>query len=227
MVHVGHLALPAARELAAAAQRVGADAISAMAPSYFKPDNVGALIAWCAEVAGAAPELPFYFYDIPDWTGVRLPMPEFLERGTESIPTLAGIKFTNADLMQFQQCLRASGGAFEILFGRDECLLAAWSLGGRGAVGSTYNFAAPLYRRLQARFAAGDLAAAAREQYTAVQLVKTLAAPGYLAASKWLMERLGVPVGPPRLPLQPLDAPAIERLERDLARLDWPAPSRP
>jgi len=32
-------------------------------------------VACCAEIAGAAPALPFYFYDIPILTGVQFSMP--------------------------------------------------------------------------------------------------------------------------------------------------------
>ena len=56
-----------------------------------------------------------------------------------------GIKFTNNDLMTLQECLALDG--FDIVFGYDELLLAGLTLGVKGAVGSTYNFAAPLYQR--------------------------------------------------------------------------------
>ena len=49
--------------------------------------------------AAAAPGVPFYFYDIPALTGVQFPMSEFLAHAPKLIPTLAGIKFTNPDLM--------------------------------------------------------------------------------------------------------------------------------
>src|SRR5688572_17567701 len=70
IVHVGSNCLADARALAAQAQRLGAVAISALAPSYFKPRFLDVLIACCAEIASAAPETPFYYYDIPALTGV-------------------------------------------------------------------------------------------------------------------------------------------------------------
>src|SRR5437867_908013 len=65
VVHVGSNCLPDARTLAAQAQSLGATAIAAMPPSYFKPRSLDVLIECCGEVAAAAPELPFYYYDIP------------------------------------------------------------------------------------------------------------------------------------------------------------------
>ena len=143
IVHVGSNCLADARVLAAQAEQLGVAAISALTPSYFKPRSVDALVACAADIAAAAPRTPFYFYDIPVMTGVNLPMPEFLARGRERIPTLTGLKFTNPDLMAYQQCRRVNNGAFDVPWGGDEFLLAALALGATSAVGSTYNFAAP------------------------------------------------------------------------------------
>ena len=44
IVHVGHNSQPEARTLAAFSQRIGADAIAAMAPCYYRPSNVDDLI---------------------------------------------------------------------------------------------------------------------------------------------------------------------------------------
>jgi N-acetylneuraminate lyase len=227
VVHVGGNCLGDARALAAQAEELGALAIAALAPSYFKPRDVDALVAWCAEVAGAAPRTPFYFYDIPSLTGVHLPMPEFLERGALRIPTLAGLKFTSPDLMAYQRCLRAGGGAFDVPYGVDEWLLAALALGARGAVGSTYAFAAPLYRRMLRAFAAGDLDSARREQHRAAELVHLLAGYGYMEAARAVMAMQGVNVGAPRLPHGRLTAEQVARLRRDLETLgffDWLRP---
>jgi len=219
IVHVGSNCLSDACALAAHAQEAGASAVAALAPSYFKPRDLDALIACCAAIAVKAPALPFYFYDIPALTGVSLPMPEFLERASRVIPTLAGIKFTNLDFAQLQLCLDLK--SHDIAWGVDEALIGALACGVRSAVGSTYNFAAPIAQRLVDAFHRGDLETARREQLRLVRLVAALARHGYLAAAKYLMERLGVEVGPPRLPLTPLRPEQIQVLEDDLARLGF------
>ncbi|MFM8270989.1 MAG: dihydrodipicolinate synthase family protein, partial [Gemmata sp.] len=131
VVHVGANCLADAKQLAAQADALGAAAISAVAPSYFKPKSLDVLIQWCAELAAAAPNTPFYFYDIPVLTGVAFPMTEFLEQAPARVPTLRGIKFTNPDLMTYQRLIRAGEGRFDILFGIDEQFLAAVVLGAR------------------------------------------------------------------------------------------------
>ncbi len=200
VVHVGSNCLADARRMAAQAQTLGAAAIAALAPSYFKPRSLDALVACCADIAAAAPALPFYFYDIPALTGVQFSMPEFLALAADRIPTLAGIKFTNADLMAYQKCLHAQDGRFDIPWGVDEYLLAALVLGAVGGVGSSFNFAAPIYNRMIGAFQRCDLATARTEQFRSVQLIELLAGYGYLGAAKTVMGFLGVEVGPARLP---------------------------
>jgi len=200
IVHVGSNCLGDAQALAAQAEELGALAVAALAPNYFKPQNLATLIDCCAEIAGAAPNTPFYFYDIPALTGVHFSMPDFLVQARSLIPTLAGIKFTSSDLMAYQLCLHTDGGRFDLPYGIDEHFLAALALGAEGAVGSSYNFAAPLYHRIMAAFDAGDIFAAQEEQFRSAQLIHLLACYGYLGAAKAVMKMIGVDVGPARLP---------------------------
>jgi N-acetylneuraminate lyase len=203
-VHVGHNCLSEAVALAAQARQVGAAAVAAMSPSYFKPASVQALVDYCAPIAAEAEPLPFCFYDIPGMTGVRLKMSEFLYQARFQIPTLRGLKYSNDDLFELQECVRLDHGAFDVLFGLDECLLAGLCLGVRGAVGCTFNFAAPVYQRLMRAFGEHDLEAARAEQGKAIDLIKTLSEFGFLAASKSVMAMLGVDCGPVRPPLRNL-----------------------
>jgi N-acetylneuraminate lyase len=220
VVHVGHHCLPDAQALAAHAARTGATAIAALAPSYFKPQTVDDLVDFCAAVASAAPALPFYFYHIPSMTGVSLPMADFLRRGSERIPSLAGLKFTHNDLMMLQECLAVGDGAFDVVHGYDETLLAGLALGVRGAVGSTYNFAAPVYHAVLRAFEAGDLAAARKAQRRSVEMVRVLIDFGTLRAAKAIMAMLGVDCGPVRLPLRPLSPGETQELYERLRPLD-------
>jgi N-acetylneuraminate lyase len=221
IVHVGGNSVADSRKLAAHAQSVGAAAISALSPSYFKPATLDLLIACTAEISNAAPALPFYFYDIPIMTGVKFSMPDFLNRAGKSIPNLAGIKFTNPDMMAFQQCLHVKDGRFDIPWGCDEYFLAALALGAVGGVGSTYNFAAPIYQRLISAFKRGDIAAARVEQFRSVRLVDLLASQGYMGAAKSVMTVLGIDVGPARLPAGNLSVEQRTQLQRSLDEMGF------
>lgn len=202
IVHVGHLSAGEARSLAAHAQTIGANATATVAPSFFKPAGQAELVGWCAQVAAGAPKLPFYYYTIPSMTGVSLSAADFLAAAESQIPNLAGIKFTFENLMDFSRATAHAGGKFNVLFGRDEILLAGLSLGAKGAVGSTYNFAAPLYLRIIEAFRRGDLEAARRDQARAIEFIGVLDRFGGLVAGKTAMKLIGVDCGPVRLPLR-------------------------
>lgn len=226
-VHVGHNCQGEARELAAHAKEVGAAAVAVVAPGYFRPTRIEELVDFCAPIAAEAAPLPFYFYDIPGMSGVRVATSRFLSQARERIPNLVGLKFSNNDLVELQECVQLDGGAFDVLFGSDECLLAGLCLGIRGAVGSTYNFAAPLYQRIVKAFESGDIATARAEQIKSVRLVRALEKYGFLPASKVVMEMLGVDCGPARSPLRNLSpAERLELWERLKALDVFPRPLR-
>lgn len=201
IAHVGGNCIEDCKTLARHAASLGFSAISALAPSYYKPGSISSLIEWCAAIAGEAPRTPFYYYDIPVLTGVTLPMEQFLVEAPARIPTLAGIKFTNPDLVSYRRSLEVAGDRFDLPFGIDEAMLGGLATGARGAVGSTFNWAPQLYRDLIAAFHRGDLVEARRLQSLAISMIDAIAATGFLGTAKALMARLGVPVGPARLPL--------------------------
>ncbi len=222
IVHVGHNSAEESRALAIHASRIGAHACAAIGPSFFRPDKAEQLVEFCAQIAAAAPDLPFYYYHIPIFTGLKVPMIEFLRRAARRIPNLAGLKFTDDDLMGFAQCLNFEGGRFNILFGRDELLLGALALGATGAVGSTYNFLAPLYQQLIVAFKKGDLTSARRFQQAAVEIIALMNGRGGLPAGKAMMKLIGIDCGPVRLPLRNLTAEEAESLARELKALGFP-----
>ena len=212
LVHVGAASLADAVSLARHAGDLGVDSISAMAPCYFKPVSCGDLAAFLAAIAAAAPRTPFYYYDIPSWTGVTFRSSELLERHAAAIPTLAGIKYTSADLADFERCVAVDGGRFAIYWGTDEALLAGLALGAAGAIGSTYNFAAAEARAVMDAFAVGDMPRARAAQLEVVRIVDLLASHGYMRAAKAVMRMLGVDCGTVRPPLRPATADELAAL---------------
>ena len=216
IIHVGHNSIPAAAELACHAEESGADAVGMMPPCYLKPENVDDLVECCGRVARQAPGIPFYYYHIPDLTGVTLSMTEFLEKGAGAIPNLAGIKYTSSDLAEFLQCLNFMDGAFDLLFGRDEALLAGLAMGAGSAIGSTYNFAAPIYNRIISNFELGNLEDARRDQLFMADTVALMKRYGFLPAAKAVMAMTGVPCGPVRLPLRELSGKEKTALRKEL-----------
>lgn len=222
IIHVGHNSLPACREMAAHAQTHGAWAVSAMAPSFFKP-SVDELVDYCAKIAEAAPGLPFYYYHIPSMTGVSFPVLEFLKRAAPRIPTLAGVKFTWENLMDFGLCIDHEDGRFDMVFGRDEILLCGLVLGARAAIGSTYNFAAPLYHAIFAAFESGRREEAVRLQRLAMKAVAECVAASprspLSAIRAMTAQRMGIDLGPPREPMAPMSPASADALGKRMETL--------
>lgn len=229
IAHVGDNCIENAKTLARRARELELAAVSALAPSYYKPGNLDALIDWCAAIAATAPNLPFYYYDIPALTGVSLPIERFLVEASARIPNLAGVKFTNPDLVSYRRSLDAAGQRFDLPWGIDEALLAGLATGARAGVGSTYNFAPKLYVDLMKAFERGDLAEARRLQSLSIAMVDAIATKGFIGTAKALMVRLGVSVGPARAPL---GNPTEQQFESVFSRLielgfqEWGAPAR-
>ena len=209
IVHVGTTSQRDAMALAAHAQRVGADAVSTLPPFFFRPSGAGQVVEFCRPIAAAAPELPFYYYHIPSMSGVLLPVVDLLAAARERIPTFRGVKFTHPDLMDFQRCLAAAAAAddeIELAWGADEMLLGALAVGAKAAVGSTYNYAAPIYQQMIAAHRAGDLPTARRLGVQTCDAVAVLLRHGVLRTGKATMAMIGLDCGPTRPPIEPLTA---------------------
>uniref|UniRef100_A0A8C5PXC2 N-acetylneuraminate lyase n=1 Tax=Leptobrachium leishanense TaxID=445787 RepID=A0A8C5PXC2_9ANUR len=156
IVHVGCLSLADSKDLAAHASSCGADGISAIAPSFLKPSNPDALVMHLKEVAAAASNLPFYYYHIPNLTGVKYQMYDLMGKMQKHIPSFRGVKFTDVNLMDYSLCLHEYK-TFEVLYGVDEQLLGALACGAHGAVGSTYNYLGSTTNKMLSAFEKGDL----------------------------------------------------------------------
>ncbi len=216
IIHVGSNCLADACRLADQARKLQADGIAAVAPCYFRPTDTLLLVDCCAQIAAAAPELPFYYYEIPSITGIHLPTDRFLSEAMERIPSFGGLKYSNSDLPLLQRCVAIAAGRLELFFGSDEILLAALGFGATGAVGSTYNIAAPLYRRMLAAAANGDFETARAAQLQSVGLVDVLSRHGYLPSLKAVLTYRGIPMGPVRLPLRNLGAEQVTVLLKEI-----------
>lgn len=221
VVHVGHNSITDSRALAAHAGEIGADAIAAIAPSFFRPDGIDALVDWCVQVASAAPKTPFYYYHMPSMSGVNIAMADFLPVAAKRIRTFGGIKFTHENIMDYGLTLAAAAGKYDILFGRDEILLSALAVGAKGAVGSTYNYASALYNRIIKAFDAGDMKSAAAMQTESMRFIQTFCKHGGMNANKAILGLLGMDFGPVRPPMTPVSKEKIAAMKADLEQIGF------
>lgn len=225
IVQVGHNSLKQARRLAKHAQEIGADAISAIPPAYFKIDSLDVLLLCLSEITAGAPDLPFYYYHIPRLTNVQFDVVEFLRLGAQRLPTLHGVKYSTSTTWEFQACVDLEGGRFNMLFGADEMLLSGLVAGAHGAVGSTYNFAAPLYNGIIAAHKRGDIVEAQRLQGLSVKMIQPLNKYGSPSSNgpslKAMMKLIDLDCGPMRLPQISLTSEKLDLLQHDLEAIGF------
>lgn len=206
IIHTGHTSLTDQIILAKHAQDIGAFGFATMAPMFIKPTTIEQLVNHSALEAAGAPDLPYYFYHLPSISGVYLSMRKFLESADDKIPNLAGIKFSQLDPVEANRCINFKDGKYNILWGHDENLLPAMSLGIRGAVGSNYNWVAPLYNQIMEHFLNGNLQKARELQEISINIVNALFhVSNFRGGSKEIMRWLGIDLGPVMSPLFEID----------------------
>ncbi|MCJ7448980.1 MAG: dihydrodipicolinate synthase family protein [Bacteroidales bacterium] len=207
-------------ENAVFSREIGMSAIAVMAPYFFKPVDATQLAEFVARVGEAVPDMPVYFYHIPVLTGVYMPLIGFMKKICEMIPNFAGIKYTNEDFMDFLSCLNYKEGAYDLLWGRDECILSALILGCKGAVGSTYNYAAPLYQTLISSFNKGYFHEAKKLQQRSVDMIELFGKYGGIATGKAFMKYIGLDCGKFRLPVKNMTDKMYEDFVKDVELLN-------
>lgn len=221
MTLLGGTSIADCKELALHAQSVGLDAISFTAPFYFKPANVKQLAQCCMEVASVVPDMPFYYYHIPVLTGVNFAMIDLLKELHGQLPNFRGIKYTHEDFMDFLSCLHFADGKYDMLWGRDENMLPALALGTKGAVGSTYNYAAPLYNDMIKAFNKGDLPKAQQLQQLSIDMIRLLGKYGGIATGKAFMKLIGLDCGEFRLPVKNMSETDFTAFQKDTELINF------
>ena len=221
MTLLGGTCIADCKELALYAQHSGIYGVSFTAPFYFKPANAEMLAACCKEIADVVPDMPFYYYHIPVLNGCNVSMIDLLKNVDKTIPNFAGIKYTHEDFMDFLSCLHFQNGKYDMLWGRDENMLSALAVGAKGAVGSTFNYAAPLYYDLIDAFNNNNLKKAQALQLKSIDMITLLGKYGGIASGKVYMKLIGLDCGEFRLPVKNMSSHQFELFKKDTEQINF------
>jgi len=220
ILHVGSTSVVTAKDLAAHGASIGVDAIALTAPSYIKPTNAEYLVKYAAEVASAAPNLPFFYYHFPVITGNHhISMYDFFIEARKVIPNLRGAKYTSMDLHDFMRTVPLNDYGYDILGGYENILIAYYAAGGKGGVGISYNILGNLHRKIASIFDSGNLELARKEQQKSLEFFSLLDRLGLplIPAHKLLTTlKTGIHLGNTRLPLPTLTSEQANRLVNEL-----------
>jgi len=190
IAQIGSLNENDAADLARCASRLGYDAVSSVAPFYYK-FSFDEIYQYYARLADAA-ALPMLVYHIPSFSGVNMGVAE-LSRFLED-DRFVGLKYTSNDFFMLEQCKTRHPGKI-VYNGFDEMFLAGLSMGADGGIGSTYNFMADKFVAIQKLFAEGKLAEAQKIQQEANRIIAVLCKVGVMQAEKEVLNQLGFDFG--------------------------------
>jgi N-acetylneuraminate lyase len=203
-------------ELAAHAQSVGADAIAAIPPIYFKLPEYAIAKYW-NDISGAAPDLDFIIYNIPQLANTALTRPLFQEMLKN--PKVIGVKNSSAPTQDIQT-FKAAGGEDCVIFnGPDEQFISGRIMGAEGAIGGTFGVMPKLYLKADAYFQSGDYEKAQALQYDINEIIGLLCS-GHgcmYAVIKGVLRKNGLEIGSVRAPmpeLVPADEPIVDQCDR-------------
>ena len=183
------------------AERAGADAVSVITPFFVTPSS-GELYEHYVAIARAT-RLPVVLYANPSRTNCPL-SPSVVQR-LAAIENIVGIKDSSGDLSLTAEYVRVGGERFSVLAGRDTLILASLVYGARGAIAATANVAPALVASIYDRFTAGDQAGALRAQQELAPLRHAFELGTFPAVIKEALNLIGIPVGPCRAPVGPLE----------------------
>lgn len=155
-------------ELARHAESVGADAIAAIPPIYFRlPEH--AIAQYWNDISSAAPDTDFIIYNIPQLAGVALTMNLFAEMRKN--PNVIGVKNSSMPVQDIQMFKAAAGDDYVIFNGPDEQFISGSVIGAEGAIGGTYGAMPELFLKMDEYVKAGELLKAKEIQYAVNDII--------------------------------------------------------
>ena len=190
IVHIASTNFNEAIELAKQAEKVGADAISAIPPIFFAYDE-NDVFNYYKKLAESV-SIPLIVYFNPN-AGVNF-TPEMAARIFE-IDNVSGIKWTSPNYFGMNVLKQLTHGEMNIINGPDEMLLMGLNAGADGGIGSTYNFMLPKIKKVYKEFTSGNKDAAMAAQTDVNRIIHVLLKYKVIPACKAILEKQGVPVG--------------------------------
>lgn len=194
-------------------QDQGIEAVSVITP-YFNGATQAELFKHYDSIARAT-SLPVMLYTIPAKTGVQLNIDTV--RRLSEIPNIRGIKDSGGDFDRLLQLINLKREDFAVFTGTDSMILWTLMAGGDGAVAATTNAVPSVVMSIWNNFHKGDIAAA-RQAQEALRPLRDAFALGTLpVVLKTAAGLLGMPAGPARSPVLPLDEAALDKLKKAIA----------
>lgn len=197
--HIGCISTGQAIELGKHAEKVGVDAISSIPPFYYN-FSFNEIKSYYYDIVDNV-NLPMFIYNFPAFSGVTLNSTNLKEFICDN--RFLGVKHTSYDLYQLQQ-MKSLDERLIMFNGHDEVFLGGLAMGADGAIGSTYNFMAEKFVKMDELYHANKLEEAQKVQIEANEIIKALIKVGVLPGVKYALELQGIECGGCRKPFKGL-----------------------
>jgi 4-hydroxy-tetrahydrodipicolinate synthase len=190
-------------ELSREAAKIGVDGILGTVPYYNNPPQEG-LFQHFQAIAGSV-ELPVILYNIPARSPRTMDSSTTLRLARE-VPNIVGIKEASANFKQIGEIIRDAPSGFRVWSGNDGDILTIMALGGYGVVSVAAHLVGKQIAALMRAYVAGETAHAAELHHRLMPLVDALFVTSSPIPLKYALNKIGMRVGPTRLPLVPIDS---------------------
>jgi 4-hydroxy-tetrahydrodipicolinate synthase len=192
-------------KLSERAMKAGADALLAVVPYYNKPPQEGMYQHFKA-IAEVGPTI---MYNIQGRTAINMTAATTLR--CAELPGIIGVKEASGDLDQVSLVCAGKPEGFNVWSGDDSWTLPVLAVGGHGVICVVSHIAGRSMKRMIEAFAKGDNEAARKIHSGLVPVIKTLMTTAANPVPiKSVLNAMGFPAGPFRLPLVPLTKDQLE-----------------
>ena len=199
-----------ALDLTRAAREAGADAALLITPYYNKPTQKGMYLHF-KKIAEEV-DIPIILYNVPSRTGINL-LPDTVARLSE-IPNIVAVKEASGNLGQMVQIVSKVKEGFKLMSGDDQLLLPILSIGGTGVISVVANIIPKDMAQMIKEWEAGNVGKAREMYYKMYPLAQAMFYETNPIPVKTAAGLLGLPTGPLRLPLAPMDDANLEKMKK-------------
>jgi 4-hydroxy-tetrahydrodipicolinate synthase len=209
-------------ELSQEAEKQGVDGLLLVVPYYNKPPQQGIYQHFKA-IAGKT-NLPCIVYNIMGRTGVNMTDETTLR--LSKIDNIIGTKEASGDMNQIARIIQ-SAPDFKIWSGDDNQTFLIMSMGGYGVVSVVSHLVGNQIKHMMGLLLEGDIEGAATEHRRLLPIFLGMFVESNPIPVKYAVNRVGIKVGDPRLPMIPPSDMAIGQIEKLLDEFEIDLPVSP
>ncbi len=207
-------------KLSQEAEKHGVDGLLLVVPYYNKPPQEGMYRHFKA-IAGKT-NLPCIVYNIMGRTGVN--MTDETTIRLSQIDNIVGTKEASGDMNQIARIIEGTGPDFKVWSGDDNQTFLIMSMGGYGVVSVVSHLVGDQIKHMMGLLLEGDIEGAATEHRRLLPIFLGMFTESNPIPVKYAVNRVGIKVGDPRLPMIPPSDKAAAQIEKLLDEYDIDLP---